>query len=260
MKIKKRVFLSQRPKKIGYPILVKASAGGGGKGMRIVRDSSSFDSELDSAKREAMNAFGNDRVLVEKFIENPRHIEVQVFGDGAGNAVHLYERECSIQRRYQKIVEETPSLAFGHEKRLEICETARKIAEKLNYRGAGTVEFIYDDRGDFFFLEMNTRLQVEHPITEMLTGEDLVEWQLHVAKNQSLPKKQSEISARGHALEVRIYAEDPDQNFLPQTGVIRNRGEVVSPGVRLDTGYVNGNQVTIDFDPMLAKLITWGQP
>lgn len=252
------VLLHKEAEKIGYPVLIKASAGGGGKGMRIVRDSKSFLGELESAKREALNAFGNERVLIEKFIEDPRHIEVQVFGDGKGEAVHLYERECSIQRRYQKIVEETPSPALSEEKRLEICETARLIASRLKYRGAGTVEFIYADSGDFYFLEMNTRLQVEHPITEMLTGEDLVEWQLFVAEHEKLPKKQEGIIPRGHALEVRIYAEDPEQNFLPQIGKILKRGEVSSPGVRLDSGYRDGNEVTIDFDPMLAKLITWG--
>ncbi len=252
-------FLKQQASEIGYPVLVKASAGGGGKGMRIVQQASEFDEALASAKREAMNAFGNDKVLIEKFIVNPRHIEVQVLSDQKGNHLHLFERECSIQRRYQKIVEETPSPAFSEKTRQDICNAAVEIAKGVDYEGAGTVEFIYDEDGRFYFLEMNTRLQVEHPITEMVTGVDLVRAQIMVAAGLELPFAQKDITQRGHALEVRYYAENPDNNFLPSTGKISYVGEPRLNNVRLDTGYRDGNQISIDFDPMLAKLITWGQ-
>jgi acetyl-CoA carboxylase biotin carboxylase subunit len=248
-------FLAEKAKEIGYPVLVKASAGGGGKGMRIVRSEKEFDESLAAAKREALNAFGDDKVLVEKFIENPRHIEVQVFSDQHGNHLHFLERECSIQRRYQKIVEESPSPALSPETRKDITETAAKIAAGINYEGAGTVEFIYDEDGKFYFLEMNTRLQVEHPVTEMITGLDLVDLQIQVAEGKPLPLKQEDVAARGHAIEVRLYAEDPDNEFLPSTGKIERVGAPSLPGTRLDTGFEDGNEVTINFDPMLAKLI-----
>jgi acetyl/propionyl-CoA carboxylase alpha subunit len=241
--------------KIGFPTLIKASAGGGGKGMRIVHSEGEFLEALEGAKREAMNAFGDDKVLIEKFITDPRHIEVQVMSDQHGNHFHLWERECSIQRRYQKIIEETPSPALSEGLRNEICQTAVKIAETMKYEGAGTVEFILDKDGKFYFLEMNTRLQVEHPITEMVTGLDLVEQQIRVARGEELTFKQEDIKQSGHALEVRLYAEDPDNGFLPATGRIACVGQNQQIGVRLDTGYEDGNEVTVSFDPMLAKLI-----
>jgi len=251
------VFLKAEASKIGYPILIKASAGGGGKGMRIVREDKEFLESLGAAKREARNAFDDDIVLIEKFIENPRHIEVQVFGDEHGNCVHLYERECSIQRRHQKIIEESPSPALDSKTRTEITNVAVQIAKGIHYRGAGTVEFIYDEDGQFYFLEMNTRLQVEHPVTEMITGIDLVEWQILVACGRRLPLKQEEIYCRGHAIELRLYAEDPDNGFLPSIGKLSLVGEAKLRNVRLDTGYTDGNEIGVQFDPMLAKLIAW---
>ncbi len=243
---------------IGFPVLVKASAGGGGKGMRVVWKEEEFSDALASAKREALNSFGDDIVLIEKFIQNPRHIEVQVMSDTHGNHLHFYERECSIQRRHQKVVEETPSMALDDKLRKSICETAVAISSGINYKGAGTVEFIMDADGKFFFLEMNTRLQVEHPITEMVTNSDLVRLQILVAAGLELPMKQEDITQSGHAIEVRIYSEDPDNNFMPAIGKIGHVGSPTLNNVRLDSGYVDGNEVTIDFDPMLAKLICWG--
>lgn len=243
--------------KIGYPVLVKASAGGGGKGMRVVDDPKNFERELKSAQAEAQNAFGDSRVFVERYITKPRHIEVQVFSDTHGNHVHLFERECSIQRRHQKIVEESPSPALNDALRTQICETAVNIARHINYRGAGTVEFILDVDGSFFFLEMNTRLQVEHPVTEMVTGQDLVKWQIMVAEGKKLPHTQDELRQNGHAVEVRIYAEDPDNNFLPTTGTIHKVGVPSLHNVRLENGYTDGNAVTVNYDPMLAKLAVW---
>jgi acetyl-CoA carboxylase biotin carboxylase subunit len=251
-------LLKSEASKIGYPVLIKASAGGGGKGMRIVNSEPEFYEGLASAKREAANAFGNDIVLIEKFIQNPRHIEVQVFGDSKGNCVHLFERECSIQRRHQKIIEESPSPALTEKLRDAITKSAVKIAAGINYLGAGTVEFIFDEDQKFYFLEMNTRLQVEHPVTEMITGQDLVEWQIRVAEGESLPLKQEEIISRGHAIELRIYAEDPDNGFLPSIGTLNKVGEARLRGVRLDTGYIDGNEIGVSFDPMLAKLIAYG--
>lgn len=250
-------LLKDEAKKIGFPVLIKASAGGGGKGMRIVEELSLFDEALESAKREALNAFGDDKVLIEKFITDPRHIEVQVMSDQHGNHFHFWERECSIQRRYQKIVEESPSPSLDQPLRKEICETAVKIAKTMNYEGAGTVEFILDKDGSFYFLEMNTRLQVEHPITEMVTGHDLVDLQVRVAQGEELTFKQEDIPQKGHAIEVRLYAENPDKDFMPSVGTIAHVGESRLLGVRLDTGYVDGNVVTVSFDPMLAKLIVW---
>jgi len=251
-------LLLAEAKKIGTPLLIKAWAGGGGKGMRIVRDISTFETELSMAQSEAQKAFGNPKVLLEKYIENPRHIEVQVLSDTHGNHLHLFERECSIQRRYQKIVEETPSPALDETLRKNICETAVKISASINYRGAGTVEFILDQSGEFYFLEMNTRLQVEHPITEMVTGVDLVAEQIRVASGEKLGFSQKDLAQRGYALEVRIYAEDPDNGFLPTVGRISHLGEPSQNGTRLDCGFSEGNTIGLDFDPMLAKLITYG--
>ena len=240
--------------RIGFPVLIKATAGGGGKGMRIVEKEESFLEELSSAKREAQNAFSNDKVLLEKYIVNPRHIEVQLVSDGQGNHFHFFERECSIQRRYQKVIEEAPASCLTPETRKEICETAVKIAQGINYVGAGTIEYIYAPDNSFYFLEMNTRLQVEHPVTEMTTGFDLVELQIEAASGKAFDFKQSDVKQVGHSFECRIYAENPDMDFLPTTGKI-NTIEV-SPQVnyRLDCGYSDGNSISTSYDPMLAKL------
>lgn len=250
-------LLKKEAAKIGYPVLIKASAGGGGKGMRVVDQESDFESSLDAAKREAMNAFGDDRVLIEKYIRNPRHIEVQVMSDQHGNHTHIFERECSIQRRHQKIVEESPSPAMDKKLRDQMTSVATKISSAINYEGAGTIEFILDGDipGAFYFLEMNTRLQVEHPVTEMVSGLDLVRLQIDVARGLPLPYKQEELVQRGHAIELRLYAEDPDNGFLPSIGRIAKVGRTKA---RLDTGYSDGNEVTISFDPMLAKLVVYG--
>lgn len=251
--------LHAKAKEIGYPVLIKASAGGGGKGMRIVSDDKDFEVELEGAKREALNAFSDDTVLIEKFITSPRHIEIQVMSDAHGGHYHLFERECSIQRRYQKIIEESPSVALSKELRAEMCAAALKITKGINYLGAGTVEFILDTDGKFYFLEMNTRLQVEHPVTEMVTGMDLVKMQIQVARGEKLNLSQDDIKQKGHAIEVRLYAEDPDNEFLPSTGKINFIGTPKVRNSRFDCGFVAGNEVTIQFDPMLAKLIVWGE-
>lgn len=250
-------LLKKEAAKIGYPVLIKASAGGGGKGMRVVDKESEFNEALEAAKREAMNAFGDDRVLVEKYIRNPRHIEVQVMSDQHGNHTHVFERECSIQRRHQKIVEESPSPALDQGLREKMTAVATQISSAINYEGAGTIEFILDGDvpGAFYFLEMNTRLQVEHPVTEMVSGLDLVKLQIDVARGLALPYKQQDLLQRGHAIELRLYAEDPDNGFLPSIGKISKVGKT---SARLDTGYVDGNEVTISFDPMLAKLVVYG--
>lgn len=250
-------FLKKEANRIGYPVLIKASAGGGGKGMRVVDAEASFNEALDSAKREAMNAFGDDRVLIEKYIRNPRHIEIQVMSDQHGNHTHLFERECSIQRRHQKIIEESPSVALDQKLRDNMTRVATQICSAINYEGAGTIELILDgdNPGAFYFLEMNTRLQVEHPVTEAVTGLDLVKLQIDVAQGLPLPYKQTDLIQRGHAIEMRIYAEDPDNNFLPSIGTIQKVGQT---SARLDTGYRDGNAVTISFDPMLAKLVVYG--
>lgn len=250
-------FLKNESKKIGYPILIKASAGGGGKGMRIVENEKDFQEALESAKREAMNAFGDDKVLLEKYITSPRHIEVQVMSDGQGNHFHFFERECSIQRRYQKVIEESPSTAVSDQLRKDMCATAVKISSYMKYEGAGTIEYILDTDGKFYFLEMNTRLQVEHPITEMVTGYDLVKLQILAARGEAFTFRQEDIGQCGHAIETRIYAENPYEGFLPSVGTISIVGNSSGEGVRLDTGYNDGNVVTISFDPMLAKLITY---
>lgn len=250
--------LIKEAKRIGFPVLIKASAGGGGKGMRIVERENEFQAALEGAKRESLNAFGDDTVLLEKYITSPRHIEIQVMSDSHGNHFHLFERECSIQRRYQKIVEESPSPAVTPELRAKMTAAATLITKGINYLGAGTIELILDTDGQFYFLEMNTRLQVEHPVTEMVTGLDLVRLQILVAQGEKLPFTQADLSQTGHAIEVRLYAEDPDNSFLPSIGQIKKIGSTELRHTRLDCGYVDGNDVSISFDPMLAKLIAWG--
>ncbi|MGZ4809110.1 MAG: acetyl-CoA carboxylase biotin carboxylase subunit, partial [Thermoanaerobaculia bacterium] len=220
--------------KIGFPLLVKASAGGGGKGMKIVRSAGELQASLESARREALKAFGDDRLLLERYIEEPRHVEFQIFGDSRGNVVHLFERDCSLQRRHQKVVEESPAPRYSHELRRKMGDAAIAAARGVNYRNAGTVEFILTPEGEFYFLEMNTRLQVEHPVTELVTGLDLVRAQIDVADGGPLPWKQEQLRQRGHAIEVRIYAEDPDDRFLPQSGTIGFYREPAGPGVRVD--------------------------
>jgi len=245
--------------KIGYPVLLKAAAGGGGKGMRVVRTEDEIDAALRQTMGEAKASFGDDAVFIERYIENPKHIEVQVLGDGEGNAIHLFERECSVQRRHQKVIEESPSPSLTPELRAEICAAAVRTAESVDYLGAGTVEFILSDQGDFFFLEMNTRLQVEHPITEMVTGTDLVRAQIRIARGQGLPYTQDQIRQHGWAIEFRIYAEDPAKNFMPAVGRISSHITPIGPGVRVDSGIYEGFDVPIHYDPLLAKLVVWGE-
>ena len=251
--------LMKEAKKIGFPVLIKASAGGGGKGMRIVHQESELLEGIQGAKSEGLKSFGSDRVLIEKYVLNPRHIEVQLMSDTHGNHLHFFERECSIQRRYQKVVEETPAPNMSQELRLKICETAVEIARGINYRGAGTVEFIMSQDGSFYFMEMNTRLQVEHPVTEMVTGHDLVKYQILVAQGDKLPVTQKEITQKGHSIECRIYAEDPDNDFMPSIGKIERIGTPTLRDVRLDCGFLDGTEVGVNYDPMLAKLIVWGE-
>ncbi|HXH40050.1 MAG TPA: biotin carboxylase N-terminal domain-containing protein [Thermoanaerobaculia bacterium] len=240
---------------IGYPLIVKASAGGGGKGMKIVRSAGELRAAIESARREAKKSFGDDRLLLERYIEEPRHVEFQIFGDGNGNVVHLFERDCSIQRRHQKVIEETPAPRYSDDLRRSMAAAAVAAARGVDYRSAGTVEFIVTPEGEFYFLEMNTRLQVEHPVTEEVTGVDLVRAQLAVAAGAALPWRQDELRQRGHAIEVRIYAEDPDDRFLPQSGMIALYREPSGPGVRVDAGVSQGTEIGVSFDPMLAKLI-----
>jgi acetyl-CoA/propionyl-CoA carboxylase biotin carboxyl carrier protein len=249
----------ERARTVGYPLLIKPSAGGGGKGMRIVRGDAALVPEIETARREGQRYFGDGRLFVERYIERPRHIEVQVMGDGRGHVVHFWERECSIQRRFQKIIEETPSPALNPEQRLEICETAADIARAVNYRGAGTVEFIYAPDGAFYFLEMNTRLQVEHPVTEMVTGRDLVADQLRIAAGEPFDVAQGDVRQDGHSIELRICAEDPADDFRPAIGPILLLDEPRGEGVRVDSGLLEGSAVTTDFDPMLAKVIVHGR-
>ena len=248
-----------RARKVGTPLLIKPSAGGGGKGMRIVRDLKNLDAEIERARSEGQRYFGDGRLYVERYIENPRHIEVQVLGDGHGNVVHVFERECSVQRRFQKIVEETPSPALTPELRSKICETAAGIARSAGYRNAGTVEFIFGQGGEFYFLEMNTRLQVEHPVTEVITGKDLVAEQLRIAAGEKLGYTQADVKARGHAIEFRIYAEDPGRGYTPTTGPVLMLRPPTGEGVRWDSGVLQGGEVTAAFDPMIAKLIVHGE-
>jgi len=248
--------LAEQARKTGFPLMIKAASGGGGKGMRIVREEKEFADALASAQREAASAFGDTRVILERYVEHPRHIEFQVFGDTHGHVIHLNERECSAQRRYQKVLEETPSPFLDDARRAAMGEAAVAAAKAVDYVGAGTIEFIVATSGEFFFMEMNTRLQVEHPVTEMTLGLDLVEWQLRVAAGQPLPLRQEQIHAHGHAIEVRLYAEDPDQNFLPGSGKLQTlRLPAPSAHVRLDGGVIEGDTVTIFYDPMIAKLI-----
>ncbi|WP_414610110.1 acetyl/propionyl/methylcrotonyl-CoA carboxylase subunit alpha [Stenotrophomonas geniculata] len=251
-------FLREQADAIGYPVLIKASAGGGGKGMRKVERSEDFVDALASCQREAASAFGNDHVLVEKYVERPRHIEIQVFGDSHGEAVYLFERDCSVQRRHQKVLEEAPAPGMSAERRAAMGKAAVDAARAVGYVGAGTVEFIAGPDGDFYFMEMNTRLQVEHPVTEYITGTDLVEWQLRVASGLPLPLRQEQLAIHGHAIEARLYAEDADRGFLPSTGTLRRlRLPAPSSHVRVDTGVEEGDSITPYYDPMIAKLIVW---
>lgn len=240
---------------IGYPVLIKAAAGGGGKGMRIVRSSAEFVEQMDLAVSEATSAFGNGSVFIEKYVDSPRHIEIQVVADQHGNVVHLFERDCSVQRRHQKVVEEAPSAVLTEEIRNAMGTAAVNVAKACDYEGAGTVEFIYDASGAFYFLEMNTRLQVEHPVTEMITGVDLVREQIRIAEGHELSFKQEDLTIHGHALEVRVYAEDPAENFMPDIGNLELYQRPQGPGVRVDDGLEQGMDVPIYYDPMIAKLI-----
>jgi len=245
---------------MGYPVLLKATAGGGGKGMRQVWSGEEFDEALAAAKRESMASFGDDTMLVEKYLTKPRHVEFQVFCDNAGNGVYLAERDCSVQRRHQKVIEEAPAPGMSDSLRKAMGDAAVQAAQAIDYRGAGTVEFLLDEDGSFYFMEMNTRLQVEHPVTEMITGQDLVEWQLLVASGQPLPLSQDEVRIHGHAFEARVYAEDPDNDFLPVTGTLAFlQPPEESTHVRVDTGVRQGDEVSVYYDPMIAKLIVWDE-
>ncbi len=251
--------LERHAQYIGFPVLIKASAGGGGKGMRMVETPDEFEQALQSAKREATNAFGDDRVLLEKYLSRPRHIEVQVFADTHGNVVHLFERDCSIQRRHQKIIEESPAPNIDSTQRQRMYDAAIAATRAIDYVGAGTIEFIAQD-GEFYFMEMNTRLQVEHPVTEMISGQDLVEWQLRVAGGEPLPYTQDELNSSGHAIEVRLYAEDTGNNFLPTTGTLTHlRFPQPKENIRIDSGVVSADTIGIHYDPMIAKLIVRGR-
>ncbi|MGI4835895.1 MAG: acetyl-CoA carboxylase biotin carboxylase subunit [Janthinobacterium lividum] len=243
---------------VGFPVLIKASAGGGGKGMRLVQNSAEFEEQMQLAVNEATSAFGDGAVFIEKFVSGPRHIEIQVLGDEHGNIVHLFERECSIQRRHQKVIEEAPSSVLTPELRAEMGRAAVEVARACRYSGAGTVEFLLDDQHRFYFLEMNTRLQVEHPVTEQITGLDLVKEQIRVAEGQPLPFRQQDLQMRGHAIELRVYAEDPQNNFLPDIGRLSTYVRPQGPGVRVDDGFEQGMDIPIYYDPMIAKLVATG--
>lgn len=253
--------LMEEAQKIGFPVMIKAVRGGGGKGMRIALTESEFLPQLESAKREAMKSFGDQVMLLEKYVQDPRHVEVQVFGDAHGNYVYLFERDCSVQRRHQKIIEEAPAPGISQKVRQELGEAAVRAAKAVNYVGAGTVEFILDKHThEFFFMEMNTRLQVEHPVTEMITGTDLVEWQLKAAAGQVLPVSQADIQLNGWSFEARIYAEDPDNNFMPGAGPLLHLStpKAEENAVRIETGVRQGDEVSVHYDPMIAKLVVWG--
>jgi acetyl-CoA carboxylase biotin carboxylase subunit len=246
-------------KKIGYPILLKAAAGGGGKGMRTVPSEKDLASAFSMAQNEALNSFGDGAIYVEKLIEGPHHIEVQIFGDGKGNVLHFFERECSMQRRHQKVIEESPSPFITLQTRGKVCEMAVRLAKAVNYRNAGTVECLVDKNQNYYFLEMNTRLQVEHPITELVTGVDLVKLQIRVAQGEAIPYRQEDIRQNGHAIECRIYAEDPFQNFMPAPGRVIDMQYPLGPGVRLDNGIYVGFKIPLEYDPILSKLIAFGE-
>ena len=243
---------------IGYPVLIKASAGGGGKGMRLVHEEEEFEEQMQMAQNEAMSSFSDDAVFIEKFVTKPRHIEIQVFADNHGNMVHLFERECSVQRRHQKVVEEAPSAVLTPKMRDEMGAAALAVCKSCNYSGAGTVEFLLDASLDFYFLEMNTRLQVEHPVTEKISGVDLVEWQIRVARGEKLPLKQEDLAIHGHAIEVRVYAEDARNGFTPDIGLLNRYRRPTGPNVRVDDAFEEGMEIPIYYDPMLAKLVVWG--
>jgi acetyl-CoA carboxylase biotin carboxylase subunit len=246
-------------KRVGYPILIKASAGGGGKGMRIVEREEDTKEQMERAISEAISAFGDGSVFIEKYVTSPRHIEIQVLGDNYGNIVYLFERECSIQRRHQKVVEEAPSAVLTPELRKAMGEAAVRVAKACDYVGAGTVEFLIDDTKAFYFLEMNTRLQVEHPVTELITCVDLVELQIRVARGEHLPFQQKDLEITGHAMEIRVYAEDPMNNFLPSVGTLERYRKPVGEGIRVDDGFEESMEIPIYYDPMIAKLITYGK-
>ena len=243
---------------LGFPILIKAAAGGGGKGMRIVDNLEDFEEQMHLAVSEASAAFGDGSVFIERYVASPRHIEIQVLGDTHGNIVHLFERECSIQRRHQKVIEEAPSSVLTEELRHKMGACAVDVARAVNYTGAGTVEFILDENLDFFFLEMNTRLQVEHPVTELITGLDLVKEQIRIARGEALTYRQEDLKIRGHAIELRVYAEDPENNFLPDIGVLKTYKTPKGNGIRIDDGFEQGMEIPIHYDPMIAKLIVYG--
>jgi acetyl-CoA carboxylase biotin carboxylase subunit len=248
----------RKAQEIGFPILIKAAAGGGGKGMRVVDNLDVFDEQMQLAISEAQSAFGDGAVFIERYVSSPRHIEIQVLGDNHGNIVHLFERECSIQRRHQKVIEEAPSSVLSPELRMLMGKCAVDVARSVNYTGAGTVEFILDENLDFFFLEMNTRLQVEHPVTEMITGLDLVKEQIRIARGEALTFRQEDLTITGHAIELRVYAEDPQHNFLPDIGKLSTYRTPKGIGVRVDDGFEEGMEIPVHYDPMIAKLITYG--
>ncbi|CAG4989544.1 Acetyl-/propionyl-coenzyme A carboxylase alpha chain [Dyadobacter sp. CECT 9275] len=249
----------QIAKQIGYPVLIKASAGGGGKGMRVVEDETAFDEQMDRAVSEALSSFGDGSVFIEKYITSPKHIEIQILGDKHGNIIHLFERECSIQRRHQKVIEEAPSISIDDNIRNEMGRCAVDVARSCGYYGAGTVEFILDENRNFYFLEMNTRLQVEHPVTELITGVDLVKQMIFIAEGRELSIRQRDIFIKGHAVESRIYAEDPENNFLPGVGTLQTYRTPKGNGIRVDDGFEQGMEIPLYYDPMISKLITYGE-
>ncbi|MEN0052758.1 MAG: acetyl-CoA carboxylase biotin carboxylase subunit [Mucilaginibacter sp.] len=249
----------RRAVEVGFPILIKAAAGGGGKGMRIVEGEADFEEQMQLAVSEATSAFGDGSVFIERYVSSPRHIEIQVLGDTHGNIVHLFERDCSVQRRHQKVIEEAPSMVLTPQIREQMGKCAVDVARSVNYTGAGTVEFIMDDNLNFYFLEMNTRLQVEHPVTELITGIDLVKEQINIARGHAISFKQEDLEIRGHAMELRVYAEDPSNNFLPDIGTLQTYITPKGAGVRIDDGFEQGMEIPIYYDPMIAKLITYGK-